>query len=217
MDRRSTFGFTLVELIATLAIMGILLLVAVPAATKMIDNSRRDAFWQNGKGYISGARDGIINGDFIVKTSSISGIVGSKCSLPPTGKYTAIDISAIKNDKSVKNSPWGDSLEPESASSYRGYVIVVNVTDNKIGTGTADNFVYFFAAVDAGGNGIDQFVDEGSLSRDYVKKGKASQDRTSNFKKNLLSTTNPILIVSGKYSNTTASYGFYSYCRSKNG
>lgn len=208
-------GFTLVELIATLAILGIVLLVAVPAVTRIMNNSKRDTFWQNGKGYIISARDGIIGGDFVVKKSLNSKMVGAKCSLPPIGRYTAVDISAIKNDKSLKNSPWGESLESESESSHRGYVIVVNVSNNNIGTGSSDKYVYFFAAVDAGGNGIDQFVDEASLSRSYVKRGKASQDSTVNFKKNLLSTTIPIKIVSGKYNSSVVSYSFYMYCRNK--
>ena len=46
-------GFTLVELLAVIVILGILLIVAIPATTTIIDNSRKDSFVSSGKMYIS--------------------------------------------------------------------------------------------------------------------------------------------------------------------
>ena len=51
-------GFTLVELLATIVIMSILLLIAVPAVSNTIEQSRKDTFATNGKSYITTARNG---------------------------------------------------------------------------------------------------------------------------------------------------------------
>lgn len=207
-------GFTLVELLATILIMSILLLIAVPAVSNVLENSRKETFSQNGKSYINTARNGIINGSYVAKKPTT--LAGEKCSLPKQGTYTAIDISALKNDKGNSKSPWGASIEEvtEGSESYRGYVIVVNITNTHDGTGTNDKYIYFFAAVDAAGNGIDQFIDEASLSKKYVKKGNANQDQNTNYKKNLLS-SNPITITAGKYKNELATYDLYMYCRNQ--
>ena len=46
-------GFTLIELLAVIVILGVLLLVAVPAIGNVIENSRKDSFVSSGKMYIS--------------------------------------------------------------------------------------------------------------------------------------------------------------------
>ena len=37
-------GFTLIELLAVIVIMGILMMVAIPAVSRTIENSRKDTF-----------------------------------------------------------------------------------------------------------------------------------------------------------------------------
>ena len=41
---RNNRGFTLVELLAVIVIMGILMMVAIPSVTRTIENSRKDTF-----------------------------------------------------------------------------------------------------------------------------------------------------------------------------
>lgn len=44
-------GFTLIELLAVIVIMGILMMVAIPAVSRTIENSRKDTFMDIGKSY----------------------------------------------------------------------------------------------------------------------------------------------------------------------
>lgn len=44
-------GFTLIELLAVIVIMGILMMVAIPAVSRTIENSRKDTFIDNAKAY----------------------------------------------------------------------------------------------------------------------------------------------------------------------
>ena len=44
-------GFTLVELLAVIVIMGILMMVAIPSVTRTIENSRKDTFVDIAKSY----------------------------------------------------------------------------------------------------------------------------------------------------------------------
>ena len=49
-------GFTLVELLAVIVIMGILMMVAIPSVTRTIENSRKDTFVDIAKSYGNAAR-----------------------------------------------------------------------------------------------------------------------------------------------------------------
>lgn len=49
-------GFTLIELLAVIVIMGILMMVAIPAISRTIENSRRDTFLDTAKEYTNAVK-----------------------------------------------------------------------------------------------------------------------------------------------------------------
>ena len=49
-------GFTLVELLAVIVIMGILMMVAIPSISRVIENSRKDTFVDIAKSYADAAK-----------------------------------------------------------------------------------------------------------------------------------------------------------------
>ena len=56
MKKFDSKGFTLVELLAVIVIMGILMMVAIPSVTRTIENSRKDTFVDIAKSYANAAR-----------------------------------------------------------------------------------------------------------------------------------------------------------------
>ena len=53
--KKRNFAFTLIELLAVIIILGILMIIAVPAVTKYINESRKTTYINSAKGIISGA------------------------------------------------------------------------------------------------------------------------------------------------------------------
>jgi prepilin-type N-terminal cleavage/methylation domain-containing protein len=62
MYRKKNKGFTLIELLAVIIILGILMIIAIPAVTTYISNSRKEAYVKSAKQIIAGARNLVNSG-----------------------------------------------------------------------------------------------------------------------------------------------------------
>lgn len=113
-------GFTLIELLAVITILGILMIVGIPAVQRTINNSRRDTFVDTAKEYANAVKTAWAADDIqcgSVTSGSIS--TGTEYILFSTttdeNKFTVLDTnkSAAKNNKdaliqSGGKSSWGN-------------------------------------------------------------------------------------------------------------
>ena len=55
-DQTNNKGFTLVELLAVIVVLGIVLTIAVPGVTKLINKSKKNSFESSAQGLIQSAK-----------------------------------------------------------------------------------------------------------------------------------------------------------------
>ncbi len=125
--KRNEAGFTLIEIIAVIIILGIVLTIAVPSISKYINSSRRSAYVSDIDAYAKSAM-----ADFLQKKYG---------SLPESEEILIVPFESITLEKNnTKKSPFGEfDLE-------RSYIVVLPKT-----SGSYTAFIY---AIDSAGYGI---------------------------------------------------------------
>ena len=159
-------GFTLIELLAVITIMGILMLVAIPAVSRTIENSRRDTFADVAKEYVNTVRNAVLADELKCGSESV-GATGD-------GKYF---FKIDSNDQNTKDIMESGGLSSWSNARVEGYVEWNKHTDpeqknQQTGEVTKQQKVtttYSVYLVDAGKHGIDALTKETEISRSKVK------------------------------------------------
>ena len=151
-------GFTLIELLAVIVIMGILMMVAIPAVSRVIENSRKDAFVDIAKSYA--------NAVITAWTSENLTCEGIVSSAVDDGDYYI-----LINTKEAASSALPVLLEQGGKSSWgnrdvNGYVRVhvETVIDSN---GDSKRTTKFYVGLSDGTHGI---IDEGNTTSDKLKK-----------------------------------------------
>ena len=192
MRKMSNKGFTLIELLAVITIMGILLLVAIPAVTRTIENSRRDTFADISSEYINAVRNAVLadnvvcyeSNDWRVSSANPDGVyIFPICTSSSTcGDYsidladgeTTSHLQASEIEQSTKDLMESGGKSPFGSAEMRGYVRMVKTTDTVAATGDGDatnktKVTYTIMLIDSGKHGIDIEKKTTEIKRSAVK------------------------------------------------
>ena len=148
-------GFTLIELLAVITIMGILMMVAIPAVSRTIENSRRDSFASVAKEYVKAVRtailaDNIVCGDDNVVVSAM-----------PDGVYYFVVNTTETQTQDLMES---GGKSPFGGAEIRGYVKWTKTTNDK----GEPRINYVIKIGDSGTHGFKDETTEGQLKRSSV-------------------------------------------------
>ena len=152
MKKMNNKGFTLIELLAVITIMGILMMVAIPAVTRTIENSRRDTFATTAGEYLNAVRNQYMADNIECKTvnSGTSFVVAS--GTPDGTYYFPIDSTAqntVDLMESGGKSPFGNT-------DVQGYVKWTKTTSATSDGGSKTKIVYSIRLADSGKHGLQQ-------------------------------------------------------------
>ena len=162
--KNNSKGFTLIELLAVIVILGVLMIVAIPAMTRYIENSKRDVFADTAKKYITTARYSLISEGYKNGTETVN--VNDISYDSTSGKSNAIYIptSLIKIENGTNKSPWSKGYDADW-----GCIKVTQGSDGK--------YEYAFKGTDKAGNGISGYVKESEINRSSVTKNGSVVER----------------------------------------
>ena len=156
MKKFDSKGFTLVELLAVIVIMGILMMVAIPSVSRVIENSRKDTYVDIAKSYANAARtlwtaDGLSCTDESIPSSATD----------DGDYYVLIDTEHPDNvpvlvDQGGKSS-WGNR-------NVEGYVRINVTTVTATGAETKRVTKFYVALTDG-----THFVDDAKVSDNLVR------------------------------------------------
>ena len=170
-------GFTLIELLAVITIMGILMLVAIPAVSRTIENSRRDTYATLAKQYITTVRNAVLADE--LKCGTDEKTVGA---MPNGTYYFKINTEKQTGSNEYISTQTADIMEKVGKSSWSNADVNGYVKWVKTQTGTAEaaktKTTYSIALVDTGKHGIATETVEDSITRTSVSTNTASNTVT---------------------------------------
>ena len=180
MKKMNNKGFTLIELLAVITIMGILMMVAIPAVTRTIENSRRDTFATIAGEYLNAVRNSALadniecftGGAWTVASGTPDGTYYFPiCTL--AGKCTAITGSGAMDTSKIVSST-DDLMEsggrsPFGNSDLEGYVTWTKTTDNSNADNPKTTTKYKILLNDVGKHGFSDETEAKDLKRSNVE------------------------------------------------
>ena len=151
MKKLNRKGFTLIELLAVIVIMGILMMVAIPAMTRYIENSRKDTFLSTAKEYVNAARNMWSSDSLKCNTGDTANPRIVSSGVDAGDWYILIDTKNQSNmvnllDQGGKSS-WGNR-------DLKGYVRVHITEVSDASTGSTERKTQYYIALSDNTHGI---------------------------------------------------------------
>ena len=151
-------GFTLIELLAVITILGILMLVAIPAVSRTIENARKNTFITTAQTYVQAVRNGWAADEISCGTTGTDRKVASALPSDNANYYVAFKTSADSSEAySNASALIGDGGKSSwGTADVEGFVQVHVEKVNAGASGGADSIklTYYVSMVDTGGHGI---------------------------------------------------------------
>lgn len=170
-------GFTLIELLAVITIMGILMLVAIPAVSRTIENSRRDTFADIAHNYLNAVRNAVL-ADNIQCGSGDSQVNASATS---DGTYYFV-IDTKDDAQAMKDLMESGGKSPFGNSELKGYVKWVKKTDKGTdGENKKTVTKYSMLLVDSGSHGFDTELQEANIKRSKISTKTSKNSNSANL------------------------------------
>lgn len=165
-------GFTLIELLAVITILGILMLVAIPAVSRTIENARKNTFITTAQTYVQAVRNGWAADEISCQIGTDLKVASA---LPSDNQYYYIPFDTDSGGGTAYNnatsligdggkSSWGNA-------DVKGFVQVYVQKVAGTGTGGTDSIklTYYVSMVDTGQHGITNItVPADQLTRAHV-------------------------------------------------
>ena len=151
-------GFTLIELLAVITIMGILLLVAIPAVSRTIENSRRDTFATTATEYLNAVRNAVLADNI----ECGSGDTKTVASATADGWYYFTVDTTADGTKDLMES---GGKSPFGNSEMKGYVLWHKTTANVGAANQKTTTKYWMTLVDTGKHGFDSWKSDTEIKR----------------------------------------------------
>lgn len=140
-------GFTLIELLGVIVILSIIMVIAIPNITSILDKTKRET-------YISDARKMVTQAEYVIRTSDVE--------RPSSTDIVKIRLSYL-GTSDIKTDPDGNLYDLENS-----YVIVVRKD------GYLEYYVNLVANVDEGNKGIRLIHQENLSGNDRLKQIKTN-------------------------------------------